>query len=1028
MRSSGFSIIVIAIALALLGLLLLPSLPVKLFPSRELPSLTVSFSMPGNSSRVVEQEVTGKLEGALARVKGVKKIDSRSTKGGGSVTLSLDRHADVEMTAMEASSIVRQLWGSFPEGTGYPTVSTRKANRESGGPFMSYTVISPQSPMAIEAYVRDRIAPKLADLQGVAEGGIYGAYPMEWSVEYDSDKLSAHGLTPDDLTEAIRRHYGRDFLGMAEEGGRMIRVVRKPQGDPGAFDPSLIQVKTPKGETVRLDRLVSVRHSEGKPSSYFRINGLNSIYLNITAEETANQIDTSDAVRKRMAALGQSAPEGMEFILSSDRTDSIREELDKIYFRSGLTVLILLVFIVLVTRDPRYTLLITVSLVVNIAVALIFYRLLGIEIQLYSLAGITISLNLVIDNTIVMCDHYMRRRDRKAFPAILAATLTTAGALVVVFLLDEEVRLNLRDFVTVVIINLLVSLVVALFLVPALADKMGVCPRLRRRQRRRAWGRRVALFMSRVYRGYIRFALRWRWSFFLLMAVVIGGSGWFFFNKVREGVYFNRDTDIEKSLYVNASLPNGATVAQMDVLIRRMESFLAVQEGIRTFETNVYSGQRGSITIRFDKEKGKGSYPYRLKAELVAKALTLGGGSWSVYGLEDNGFNNDVRESAGSYRVKLLGFDYDELTDWAMELRDSLLSLRRIKEVEVRSDFSYWKDDYTEFRLDTRREDLQKAGVTVGELYGALSSAFGRDIHAATLVSGPYAEPVRLSSRQSGLYDVWSLTNVPFSVRGKSFKLSDFADFGKSQAPQDIVKENQSYRLCLQYEYIGSGQQGKKVLEKKLEELNARLPAGYSAEIDEYTWGWDNKDLSRYWLLALVALIIFFISSILFNSLARPLAIIAVIPISFAGIFMTFWLFDLKFDQGGFASFILLSGITVNAAIYLISEFSGRRKVTLDAGRGTVTVYMRAFRVKIMPIIMTVLSTVLGFIPFLVGTDKESFWFPLAAGTIGGLLFSLVAVIFYLPLFLLPRKAGSRREHQKHARRFRLRKWRISRR
>ena len=81
-----------------------------------------------------------------------------------------------------------------------------------------------------------------------------------------------------------------------------------------------------------------------------------------------------------------------------------------------------------------------------------------------------------------------------------------------------------------------------------------------------------------------------------------------------------------------------------------------------------------------------------------------------------------------------------------MELRDSLLSLRRIKEVEVRSDFSYWKDDYTEFRLDTRREDLQKAGVTVGELYGALSSAFGRDIHAATLVS--YRMPSRSGCRR----------------------------------------------------------------------------------------------------------------------------------------------------------------------------------------------------------------------------------------------------------------------------------------
>ena len=1003
---SGFSIIVIAIALSLLGLLLLPGLPVKLFPSRELPSLTVSFSMPGNSSRVVEQEVTGRLEGALTRVKGVKKVDSRSSAGRGSVTVSLDSHADVEMAAMEVSAIVRQLWSGFPEGVTYPVVSTRKANNEAGGPFMTYTVISPESPMAIEAYVRDRVSPVLSDIAGVAEVSIHGAYPMEWSVEYDSDRLSALGLTPGDLADAIGRHYGQEFLGMARSGERTLRVVRKPQGDAATFDPAAIHIRTAAGETVSLDRLVRVRHSEGKPSSYFRINGLNSIYLNIVAGETANQIETSDAVAARMEKIRETAPEGMEFILGSDRTESIREELDKIYFRSGLTVLILLVFIVIVTRDPRYTLLITISLAVNLAVALIFYRLLGIEIQLYSLAGITISLNLVIDNTIVMCDHYMRRRDRRAFPAILAATLTTAGALVVVFLLDEEVRLNLRDFVTVVIINLLVSLAVALFLVPALADRMRVGRRARRRRPRRGHGRSMVLFLARVYRGYIRFALRWRWAFFLLMAAIIGGTGWLFFEKVREGVYFNRDTDTEKQLYINASLPNGSTVAQMDALIRRMEAFLATQEGISMFETNVYNGQRGSIAVRFDKDKGSGAYPYRLKAEVVAKALTMGGGSWSVYGLDDNGFNNDVRESAGSYRVKLLGFDYDELMAHAMELRDSLLTLRRIKEVDVRSDFSYWKDDYTEFQLDIRREDLLKAGVTVGELYGALSSAFGRDIHAATVVDGPYAEPIRLSSRQSGIYDVWSLTNVPFNVRGKSFKLSDFASFGKSQAPQDIVKENQSYRLCLQYEYIGSAEQGKKVLERKLEEFNATLPAGYSAERDENVWGWNEKDLSRYWLLGLVALIIFFISAILFNSLARPLAIIAVIPMSYVGIFLTFWLFDLKFDQGGFASFILLSGITVNAAIYLISEFGGlRMRDRTDAcdRRRAVRRYMQAFRVKIMPILMTVLSTVLGFIPFLVGASKEGFWFPLAAGTIGGLVFSLFAIVFYLPLLILRR-------------------------
>lgn len=1003
---SGFSIIVIAAALSLLGVLMLPKLPVKLFPSRELPSLTVSFSMPGNSSRVVEQEVTGRIEGALSRLRGVRKIDSRSSAGQGSVTVGFDRHTDMAAAGMEVSSILRQMWGGMPEGVSYPVVSTHRANRESGGPFMTYTVVSAESPMAIEAYVRDRVGPVLSDIPGVAETDVYGAYPMEWSVEYDSDVLSAFGLTPEDLDQAIRRHYGQAFLGLVPEGVASMRVVRKPPGDATVFNPADIVVRTPSGVTMTLDRLVKVRHSEGKPSSYFRINGLNSVYLNIKAEDTANQIETSDEIRRRMERVREAAPSGMDFLLSSDRTDSIREELDKIYFRSTLTVLILLLFVVAVTRDVRYTLLVAISLAVNIAVAIILYRMLRIEIQLYSLAGITISLNLIIDNAIVMCDHYMRHRDRRAFPAILAATLTTVGALVVVFLLEEEVRLNLHDFVAVVIVNLIVSLAVALFLVPALADRLKMKAGRRRKSRLRKVSKVVAVFLAMAYRGYIRFALRRRWLFLGFMAAAIGVAGWLFFEKVREGVYFNRDTDVEKSLYVNASLPNGSTVAQMDALVRRMEAFLALQDGIMTFETNVFSGQRASITVRFDREKGRGNYPYRLKSEIVGKALTLGGGSWSVYGLEDMGFNNDVRESAGSYRVKMLGFDYDELMDYAMAFRDSLMTLRRIKDVDVRSDFSFWKDDYTEFQLDIRREALQKAGVTVSELYSALSSAFGRDMRAGAIVAGPYVEPISLSSAQSGVYDIWSLTNMPFKVRGKSFKLSDFAEFSKSQAPQDIVKENQSYRLCLQFEYIGSPTQAGKILDNKLKVINAAMPAGYSATRDEYSWGWDDKDLSRYWLLGVVALIIFFISSVLFDSLIRPLAIMAVIPMSYVGIFLTFWLFNLKFDQGGFASFILLSGITVNAAIYLISEFegSGRKSVSGSSVRtSAIRNYMKAFRAKITPILMTLLSTILGFLPFLVGTDKEGFWFPLAAGTIGGLVFSLFAIIFFLPLLILKR-------------------------
>ena len=197
---------------------------------------------------------------------------------------------------------------------------------------------------------------------------------------------------------------------------------------------------TPTGKLLRLDQLVTVNRVEEEPQSYFRINGLNSIYLSITAEETVNQLSLRTTVNREMQAVAQLLPSGYEIHVSYDATEYIREELDKIYFRTGLTVIILLLFVWLMTRRLKYLFLIVASLCVNISVAFILYYLLGVELQLYSLAGITISLNLVIDSTIVMADHIMHRHNMKAFLSVLAATLTTVGALVIIFFLDELPR------------------------------------------------------------------------------------------------------------------------------------------------------------------------------------------------------------------------------------------------------------------------------------------------------------------------------------------------------------------------------------------------------------------------------------------------------------------------------------------------------------------------------------------------------------------------------------------------------------
>ena len=1056
-KASSFTLIVAFICVALIGLALIPLLPVKLNPSRTLPGFTVQFSMPGTSSRVVEIEATSKLEAMLARIKGIKNIYSTSDNGSGSITIELDKYADIDAVRFEASTIIRQTWPQLPDGVSYPYIRMKRPDENASRPFMSFTLNAPSTPILIQQYADEHIKTRLAQIQGIYKIDLSGATPMEWVLEYDSEQLRRLGITLSDIQQAVSRYYLKEFLGTynveSSTGGKeWIRLALMPETKDEGFDASRIRVKSAEGKLISLDELVTVSHMEEAPQSYYRINGLNSIYLSITAEETANQLQLSKQVKEEMEAIQKVLPAGYEIHTSYDATEFIHEELNKIYLRTGLTVLILLFFVLIITLNPRYLFLIVVSLSINIAVAVIFYYLFGLEMQLYSLAGITVSLNLVIDNTIVMTDHILHRRNLKAFMSILAATLTTMGALVIIFFLDEKIRLNLQDFAAVVIINLAVSLFVALFFVPALIEKIGLKKRKRRRTQSRFFllraslPRRITVYFTRFYGWMIRKLCRWRVAVCILLILLfglpvfmlpdkvegegratewynktlgsstykekikpivdkaLGGSLRLFIQKVYNGSYFTRNEEVV--LYVYANLPNGSTLEQMNELIKKMEIYLSQFKEIKQFQTSVYNARRGNINIYFTKEHQNSGFPYTLKANIISKALQLGGGSWGVYGLQDQGFSNDVRESAGSYRIKMYGYNYDELYAWAEKLKEVLLSHRRIKEVFIKSEFSWWKDDYQEFYFNLNRERMAQENINANILFSTIRPIYGKNMEIGSVVAENGSEKIKLSSKQSQEYDIWAMQYFPYGTDDKQYKLSELATMEKGQMPQQVAKENQQYRLCLQYEYIGSGEQGNKILKRDLEEFNKELPMGYTAQSERESWGWGKKDNKQYLLLLVVIAIIFFTTSILFNSLKQPLAIIFIIPVSYIGVFLTFYWFKLNFDQGGFASFVLLCGITVNASIYILNEYNAirRRHPRMSALRA----YTKAWNAKILPIFLTVVSTILGFIPFMVGTDKEAFWFPLAAGTIGGLVMSIIGIFFFLPVFVLKKRVGKR--------------------
>jgi multidrug efflux pump subunit AcrB len=610
------------------------------------------------------------------------------------------------------------------------------------------------------------------------------------------------------------------------------------------------------------------------------------------------------------------------------------------------------------------------------------------------------------------------------------------AALVMVFFMDEKIRLNLQDFAFVIIINLAVSLSIVLFLVPALMEKLGVSKKNRKRHRRK---KRWNIRFNRFYKTFIQWTYRFRgWIIaagilafglpvFMLpddiqpaknkelskpaiwynqtlgseyykayvkpiADVVLGGSLRLFVQKVYDGSYWENEE--ETSLMVTLSMPNGSTLSQTNELMGQMENFLRSFREIKLFQTKVDS-RSANIDIRFEKEYQRSAFPYTLKADLISKAVELGGGSWGVFGFGD-GFSNDIKEGAGSYRIKMFGYNYDNLYALAEQVKDSLLQHRRIKEVSIDADFSWYKSDYQEFIFKLNKDKLIREKIQPQELYGDLSPLYGKDIHAGSWISGNGSEAIRLYSRQAKENDIWKLNYFPGQMNHQPYRLSGLAGIEKFQSPQSIDRENQQYRLCLQYEYIGSYEQGQRVLDVTVEQFKELLPMGYSIDSEDRSGKDLKENHKQYALLFIIMVIIYFTTSILFNSLKQPFAILLIIPISFIGLFLTFYGFKLNFDQGGFAAFVLLCGITVNAGIYVMNQYNNVLKAQ---SMPPLKAYIRAWNLRIIPISLTVLSTILGFTPFLIG-EQEGFWFPLAAGTIGGLVLSLVGLFVFLPLFM----------------------------
>ncbi|CEN51014.1 Acriflavin resistance protein [Capnocytophaga canis] len=1033
---SSFQILIIFSILSILGILVIPKLSVHLNPNESLPSISVKYHWSNATPYAIEKEVTSVLEGGFSRLKGLMKLKSKSSKNYGIIYLEFDKHTNIDDARFEVATIIRQLHKKLPQQVSYPTIDINKPNEdEQNQAFLIYTIGASVPYSQIQQTIKNQIEPIINSLSDVDKVIINGITPEEFVINYDLNELKQLSISTEEILQSLKNQFTNQSLGEVFYRDEYITISINCQEKKGWHIP----IKKIGDRIIYLDQIATVKKVEQEVQHYFRINSKNAITMSIYATKNANTIMLAKKIDSHIQEISSQLPREYSISKTHDVTEYLSSELDKIYERTIYTIVILLLFIYLVSFSFRYLSIILLSLVCNLSISFLLYYFLGVEIQLYSLAGITISLGLIIDNSIVMIDHIKKQGNISVFIPVLASTLTTMGALTIIYFLDDKYKVNLIDFALVIIINLGVSLFVALFLIPTLMKEIPTG----NKNDLKIFNKGQYL-LGYIYEKCLYFSFRIKKILILGIVLLFGipffmlpqklennttffektynkilGNDWYienirphidkylggtlrlFKNYVFENANYGNQQ--ETKLHVEASMEKGASIHQMNETILYVENYLQQFTQLKQYITNVYSGNYAHIEISFKNDVADSHFPITLKGKLIAKTVDLGGIDWKIYGV-GNFFTSGIghTDEPTNFTVKGYGYNYDALNSWIDSLKTNLQQNSRVKNILINNNSNKVKtsSEYI-FLLDKELLTIQNSNpLGIFSELRELTSTKQRALYLN--MQGGYF-PIRLESYDSKINDIWKVVNYPLGNLHNPLILKKMVLFSKQKEEDNIRKENQEYIRYLQFQYTGSAKVGQKILDEKLVQLEKRLPLGYKFEVEEEQWRiGKDKENNYFFLLLLILCIIYTICAILFESFKQPFIILSVIPISFIGVFLTFYIFSFNFDQGGLASFVLLSGIIVNSSIFIVDNFNKLKKQKVD--RNLLELYMIGFKQKFFPIVSTILSTVLGFIPFVKDGQNEVFWFALSVGTIGGLLFSLIGILIYLPLFSISSK------------------------
>ncbi len=1012
------------VAVAILGLFSLSTLPIDLYPDVENNTIMVMTTYQGASAQDIEQNVTRPLENALNAVNDLKHITSKSRENISVITLEFEYGKDIDVLTNDVRDKLDMVKSSLPDNAETPIIFKFSSDMV---PIVMLSVKASESMPGLYKIVDDAVANPLARISGVGSVSISGAPKREIHIYVDPKRLEAYNLSIETISSIIAAE-NRNIPGGSFDIGSDTYSLRVQGEFSSADQMRRIVVGSFNGKNVYLSDVATVDDSLEERAQQTYNDGEKGAMIVIQKQSGANSVEISSKVLKMLPQLQKRLPSDVKLDVIVDTSDNIRNTIHSLVE----TVMYALLFVVIVVFTFlgrwRATLIITITIPISLIASFIYLAITGNSLNIVSLSALSISIGMVVDDAIVVLENVTTHIERGSAPkqaaihgtnevaiSVVASTLTLIAVFFPLTLVTGMTGVLFRQLGWMVTIMMIISTVCALSLTPML------CSQLLRKNNKH--GKFYTLLFTPINRaldafdnGYARL-LRYVVShklvtFITCMAIFIGSL---FLLKYVGTEFFPTADDARLS--VNLEMPIGTRVElAQDVAARITKEWKEKYPEIRMLNyttgqassDNTYASLRDngphivSMNIRLtdpgDRERSSTELAGLMREDLK-NYPELKKFQVNVGGRRGGGMGG---QSTIDYEI--YGYDFTETDSVAQRLS------RVLENINGTADIMISRSDYQpEYQVDFDREKLAIYGLNLqtaatylrNRINGSISSQFREDGEEYDI------KVMYAPEHRNTISDIENI--LIYNNAGQGVRVKDVGTVVERFTPPTIERKDRE-RIITVSTVVQGVPMSDVVTASQAEIDNMDIPVGINIELAGSYEDQRDSFSDLLTLAVLIVILVYIVMAAQFESYTYPAIIMTSLMFAFSGVFIILYLTDNTLNVMSMIGAIMLIGIVVKNGIVLIDYITLNR----ERGMSIRNAVILGGKSRLRPVVMTTLTTILGMVPMAVGTGQGSeMWRPMGTAVIGGLTLSTILTLLFVPtLYCVFAYVGVRRNRK----------------